>query len=348
MIRRRLLLLASIVLVVVFALRWRAVSWPFIRPTEGEPIHILFGGGGAVYCLAFSPDGQWLVTGSSDHAVRLWTTSDWYLHATLPGHSRPILAVAFSPDGQIFASAGEDQTICLWEATSRRLLCTLRGHRSAVCSLAFSPDSEMLASAANNATDDFGEVIVWDMATHRQRIDLQATAPGDGGRPSMKAVAFSPDNQTLAVGATDWRVKLWDHCTGEVKALPGRVGLVQGVAFSPDGKLLAAAGYDAGRVRLWDTSTLTELPSLMMSQGGAWVTTTAFSPDGKLVACGGPGEEHFTGRFALWDVESRREIANIRGHRDSINAVAFSPNNQMLATVSNDGTIKIWQVAAWR
>src|ERR671930_85922 len=99
---------------------------------------------------------------------------------------------------------------------------------------------------------------------------------------------------------------------------------VHGVAFSPDGKILAAAsGVNIpptvpGEVKLWDVATRREVATLKGHQGAVW--SVAFSPDGRTLATGS-----WDGTLKLWDVASRRAVTNRRVNRMTIFSLAFSP-----------------------
>jgi WD40 repeat protein len=110
-----------------------------------------------------------------------------------------------------------------------------------------------------------------------------------------------------------------------------------GVAFSPDGKLLASAGADKV-VRLWDAAT--GKPTAALKGHKDDVYSVAFSPDGKTLASGS-----YDKTVRLWDAGGKH-LATLKAHTSTVNTVAFSPDGKVLATGSNDGTIRLWDLPA--
>ena len=284
-----------------------------------------------VTSLAFSPDSKTLASGSEDKTVKLWDAATGKELATLKGHTSHVSAVAFSPDGKTLASGSYDKTVKLWDvATGKELPAPLKGDTGVVTALAFSPDGKRLASGKwGNLRGS--EIKLWDMATGKELITLRAYAPynnslgfspegktlvsanGRGavllwdvatgkevatlkGHPGgeVMAVAVSPDGKRVASAA--WlTIKLWDVATGkELDTLKGFK--VKSVAFSPDGKTLAAGG-EGPWVRLFDVPTGKVKATLENGEDASrsWV---AFSPDGKTLATGGSAD----GRIKLWDL----------------------------------------------
>ncbi|MEZ4727630.1 MAG: WD40 repeat domain-containing protein [Caldilineaceae bacterium] len=189
-----------------------------------------------VTTLAFSPDGLWLATGSDDSIIRLWRFHNLDSPPLLlSGHGGVINSLAFSlPDGRWLATGSDDKTVRLWDMYNLDTApVVLSGHRKAVNALAFSPDGKWLASGSDDSM-----VRLWKMN------DLDATPVmlrGDGYR--VLTLAFSPpDGQWLAIGSDDWTLRLWRIYPLEESPLLIDAGnSVNTVAFSPNGKLLAAA-----------------------------------------------------------------------------------------------------------
>lgn len=308
--------------------------------------------------LAFSPDGAMLATADSDGVVRLWdaATRSQIGAPMVTGvdETNNYLAVAFSPDGTTLASM-DGNTIQLWDVGMLNEIgapITVPGSLNSLAGVngvAYSPDRRLLVTADGNGTVD-----LWDVTTHRQ-IGMPITAdPGslksfDGG---VRGVAFSPDGRLLATADGDGTVKLWDVATrrqigatitvpgdGNAIALPGSSSVL-GVAFSPDGRLLATA--DGPRqVLLWDVNTHQRIGTLITHLNSG-VLGVAFSPDGTMLATASSD-----GTVRLWDAATLQQVGasiNVPGSSSPL-GVAFSPDGTMLATADGDGTVRLWDVA---
>lgn len=223
-------------------------------------------------------------------------------------------------------------------------LHTLTGHKASVNSVAFSPKGSILASGSDDKT-----IKLWHLDTQ------QAIATLNRHTHAVKSVAFSPDGQILATGSDDKTVKLWDINTlQEIRTLSGHRHAVKAVSFSQDGKFLASASWDK-TIKLWNVNTGTEICQLTGHQ--LLVTSVAFSPDIKagnntpLIA-----SASFDRTVRLWTptVESSGFSHNnqfvshpcyiLSDHAWAVLTVTFSPDGSILATGSDDRTIKLWDV----
>jgi Tol biopolymer transport system component len=202
-----------------------------------------------------------------------------------------------------------------------------------------------------------------DIATIKAWIDAGGVGPtaGEAGavlaplaipdiKPQVPVVSpisslkFSPDGKILAVGAYR-EVRLIDPATNKLLyTLPGHADYVRSIAWSPDGKMLAAAGgppQRGGEIKIWDTQSHQLVKTLQGHKD--CIYSVAWSPDGKLIASGS-----YDKMVKLWDVASGKEVRNLQDHIDAVFAVAFSPDGKRLASASQDRTVKIWDVASGR
>jgi WD40 repeat protein len=301
---------------------------------SGTKLMTLLGHSNRVSCIAFSPDGKILASGSKDHTIKIWNVENGEELWTLFGHFDSVNSVAFSPDGKILASGSDDRAVKLWDIESGEELRTLSWHsrfvNSPVNSVAFSPDGRTLASGADNGT-----VKLWNVESGEVLQNLS------GHSDSVNSVAFSPDGKMLASGSDDRAVKQWNIERGEeLQTLSGHTGKVSSVAFSPDGSILASGGA-FNTVKLWNVENGEELRTLSSSQAG-FVTSVAFSPNGQILASGGN-----TNLGILWDVESGAELRTL-GENDSFSSVAFSPDGKILASDETlwdaENSAKLWNL----
>ncbi|MBV9382680.1 MAG: WD40 repeat domain-containing protein, partial [Streptosporangiaceae bacterium] len=200
--------------------------------------------------------------------------------ATLHGHIGGVRAVTFSPGGDLLATASYDFTAQIWDLASGATSIILE-HDTPVQDVAFSPDGALLATAAADGT-----ARIWDRATGTTRVILE------GHSSRLEGVAFSPDGALLATASYDGTARIWDvtgrrtgrsfrRAVSPMKTLQGHAGGVLGVAFSPDGALLATSSSD-GTARIWLVATGTG--GAVLRGHNAPVRGVAFSPDGALLA----------------------------------------------------------------
>ncbi|MEH2206789.1 MAG: NACHT domain-containing protein [Nostoc sp.] len=282
---------------------------------------------GAVWAVAFSPDGKLFATGGSNGVVSLWETASGREILTYKGHTNWIRSIAFSPDGATLASGSADHTVRLWDINTGECRNTFEGHISLVTSVAFNPNGAMLASGSDDQT-----IRLWDVNTGECHEPLR------GHTSWVRSIAFSPDGVILASGSEDRTILLWDVNSGKEYREPmqGHTSWVHSVAFSPDGATLASGSADY-TIRLWDINT----GKYRILEGHTnWVTSVAFSPDGATLASG--SQDH---TMRLWDVNSGKECREpLQGHTSWVRSIAFSPDGASVISGSADHTVRLWDI----
>ncbi len=291
-----------------------------------EPVKI-FQNDEGVNSVAFSPDGQYVLSGSDDNTIKLWDVNTGEVIRSFEGHTDDVESAVFSPDGQYVLSGSDDNTIKLWDVNTGELIHFFEGYTNSVNSVAFSPDGHYVLSG-NPDWDD--TMKLWDVNTG------ELIRSFEGHTNSVWSVAFSPDGHYVLSGNGDSTMKLWDVNTGElIRSFEGHVNNVKSVAFSPDGYYVLSGNGD-GTMKLLDVNTGKLIRSF---EGHTYyaVWSVAFSPDGQYVLSG-DGDS----TMKLWDVNTGELIRSFEGHTNGLNSVAFSPNGQYALSGSSDNTMKLW------
>lgn len=303
----RLLLAALVSLLVVVA--------P-LRGQPGVPIEHK----GAILCVAWSPNGQWLATGAQDGTIRVTEAATGKeVHRLATDHV--VSGMAFAPDGKVLAIRQVGQTMSTWDlATGKRLKVGGFANYKAD-QLAFTPDGQMVVAAAP------GELVCWKM-------NGGASGSKTGNVPDSGA-AVAPDGSIGAWSDTK-AVHLREfQQMNRTTTLP--VAGAQCIALGPEGKLLAVG--DAKGVHLWDRVAQKKNTSLTELQKP--VAKVSISADGRtLAALADDGTS-----LRAWDLKDNRTRRQFTHNRGKVAALALAPNGKMLATVAVDGKAFLWNVA---
>jgi WD40 repeat protein/DNA-binding SARP family transcriptional activator len=315
----------------------------------------------------FSPDGSLLVTAGGDSTARVWDADTGAPQLSFSRHVGNVFSVHVSPDGRRVVSGGSDATARVWEIATGRELMVLSGHGAAVHAVRFTPDGRHVLTGGGDGTTR-----VWDVTAAGARDYLTVPAAA----MITTTVAFSPDGTMFAAPREPTGVTLWDAVTGaEVRTLTGPDVKLANLAFSPDGRWLAAASDLTEVIPVWDVAS-GELERTLTGHESE-VHAVSFTPDGHLLSASWDGTARIwavtsgeevdrlphTGEFTLvaiaspdgtdivtgdeegkvtiWDAATREVRREIAAHDDALTAAAFGPG-QLLLTASDDGTVRGW------
>ncbi len=309
-----------------------------------------------IYCgihsLAFSPNGTLLAAAVGACCVQVWNVNTGLRLFELPtGYVR---SVRFSPDGTLIAASGMDG-VELWDSVTGKRKAMLAGRNIMTGpGAAFTSDGKTIAVGDLDEYWD-GIIHLWDVA---QVLQMGTTKPGmelgilEGHSGVIVGLSFGSDANTLFSSGSDGTVRRWDL---KVRRQTGMIGgfarHTSGVSFSADGKLLAgafsASVLESGEmrdVRLWNVATLVEQDAGWWRDG--FVTSVAFSPVSPWLAVGG-GTDYYpehrgSDDVLIWDIRSSSSRYQLKGHEATVWSVAFSADGTLLASGSNDSTVRIW------
>ncbi len=287
--------------------------------------------------VAVTPDDKTVLASGRDGSISFWDIESGTESAPpLLNEGFKIFSLALSPDGKILAIGGEgvreSDEILLWDLQSRRRIGEpLNAPGEVASTLIFSPDGRFLVSWG-----PYGKFGLWDMS------DRSLVAHVGYGANSATA-AISPDGGTLAVtlGRADVDdVLLWDVERRAAIGPPLIIGhVVDALAFSPDGRLLAVGRAD-GTVDLWDIHRGEAIGQSLDASDPA-DTSLLFSPDGRILAVGGSDD----GVITLWDMESYEPLGGpLRGHDRVATGLAFSADGRSLASAGVDEAVILWDI----
>lgn len=293
-----------------------------------------------VTSLAFSPNGEILISGGWDQSrntARVWDLTQGREIFTLNTSAFFVFSAAFASDGKTIVLGGckegrvdanlnqlycaNNGTVEVWNIETHAKVVEFAGHNQTVYAVAFSPDSSKIVSAGGD-----GLVKIWDVSTGKLLRTLK------GHSSWALSVSFSPDGRFVASGSDDKTVRIWNVETGEaVAVLRKHLSRVWALAYSPDGKILASGGDDQ-MINIWAMPGGTVIKTLSCD-----TSSLAFNKAGSLMVAGS-----WDSSIRVYDTSDWTEIKKLTGHSAKIRAVAFSPTTVALASASEDNTIKLW------
>lgn len=297
-------------------------------PALAVPRQTLRGHDKAVGALAYTPKGDYLLSGDDTGVLKVWDAGTGELIQSLKGHRLEIYALVCSANGEVYTSS-RDLTMKAWTRREGKLVLRSENkkfHEDTILGLGVDPAGGLLVTGSLDKS-----LMVFDMKTREMRVHLK-NQPG-----GVRWVAVSPDGNLVAWCCDPDVVKVYD-LTRERERHSFRVGSrPTAVVFSPDGKTIMASAVQ-GEVNCWDVQTGEK--TTLSDRGSGTARSLAVSPDGKLLAIA-----RYSETIELWNWRDRAKIAIVRAHPNSIHQVAFSPDGKSIASSGVSGAVKLWTVA---
>lgn len=309
------------------------VRRPSMERGTSEASFALLGHRSRITRIAYSRNGDWLLSSSEDGTARVWDCREWE-RRTLLGHDwsdkTRIAGLGMTSDGSRIVTGSDDGTAVVWDRASGGKLLTFRGHAGEISPLEVLPNDREVITGSHDGTAK-----IWDMQTGKVRLSLE------GHKGEIWCVTVSAAGDRVLTGGTDSLAILWDSSSGKpLLHFRAHTGPVSAVAFSPDGRLLVT-GSDDRSVIVWDAVTGEQL--LTFAAHTSWLGDAQFFPDGeRVVTCGDDNVAR------IWDVRSGEELQVLRGHSGTVLDLAISPDGRRVFTVSGDRTCRVWDVETGR
>lgn len=333
---------------------------------SGELLHVLDGHKAQVVDADFSPDGQWVVTGSLDKDAIIWNVQTGQPVHVLTGHKASVASVQFTPDGRFVISTSlgkfldiqvkegpnnsvsrsantltepEEALAFFWDVQTGKRVQQLSNQvskrvggvevfYSSRCMISLSEDGSYAVTAAELP----GNTCLWDLKT------FEPVATLSGHEHTVLETAFSPDGQWIATACADHRVRLFRATDGSlVHELKAHQAPVLGVSFSPDDQRLLSVSAD-GSGKIWDVLSGFLQANLEGHQDR--VVDGTFHPDGFHIATA--SRDH---TIRIWESGSLEDMFKVfKGHMNGIVDLDWHPSGKYIASASNDRTARVWSL----
>ncbi len=293
---------------------------------SGQPL-VLRGHQAQVSSVAFSPDGKRIVSAAFDREARVWHADGSGEPVVLRHPGLGMYTARFSPDGTRIVTASADGAARVWNSDGSGTPLVLEGHGSIVSSAVFSPDGRRIVTTSADAT-----VRVWSGDRYGSSQTLR------GHRHLVLSAAFSPDGSLIATGGMEG-VLIWSSDDLRLLAVLRHFWAyeaegVTSVAFSPDGRRLAAAAGD-DLARVWDLGRLRRPSVLHGHEGTSW--SAVFSRDGAQILSAASDD---TAR--IWSADNSVPPVILR-HGASLYHAEWSPDGSRIITAGKDGIARVWR-----
>jgi len=247
---------------------------------------------------------------------------------TMRGHTGWVQGVAHLPDGRRVVTCSSDGSLRLWNLESGIQIGDdwRDGGKEQVASIALSPNGKTIASGSSD-----GKVRLWDVETKK------VVAKWAGRTIHVWTSCWSVDGERVVSGSYNGTISVWDVESGDTVLGPIKTGhyYVYAVIYSPDTTKIATGGYNEDALKIWDAKTGNLLSTI---KHDSMVWSLAWTSDQKKLITG----SHHSIR--IFDTATWQQIAILEGHTGSVKSLSLFQNDRLLASGSNDGAARLWNL----
>eukprot|EP00039_Didymoeca_costata_P012849 m.187094 g.187094 ORF g.187094 m.187094 type:complete len:527 (+) comp15600_c0_seq3:55-1635(+) len=286
------------------------------------------GHNGNVKCLDFvGTDGNMLITGSSDATVKLWSIDSGDLVRTCEGHVARVWDVCSARSGKHFVSASADATMKVWETSSGNCITTIQGHKNDVYSVTINPGDTHVLSGGYDQT-----IRLFDLQAGKLVNSFQ------GHENSVSRAIFNDYGNLIVSGGKDCAVKVWDISSGLcIKTLAGEFAQITSVDLNRNSQTLLIGTKS-------NTNVLVDLRMGLVirrfrghQNSSRHFIRSNFGPIRGVVTSGSED-----GKLYMWDTTSGEIVKTLHGHDDVVYQGIWHPQRRLLASCSDDRTVRLW------
>lgn len=291
-----------------------------------------------VTCAVLCKKNKTLITGCSDHEVRLWSFAEKKLDIALEGHKGAITGIALTKDDAYAVSVSVDQTARVWSMsrkTMKYLIPISEDGLNTPRSLQIAADDTLLIIGCNE-----GNVLVWNLKKHRDKV-----ADIDFFAKQVKKVLLTPDGSQLiacgepsdSISHSNQSVKIWNMSEQSFESpLPGHIDKVTSLTYASDFEILVSGSLDC-TVRVWNIEGKNEI--CVFEGHTSQVNAVCISSNDRYVASGSNDAT-----VKVWDLKKKRLFIDFTGHGQPVIKVKFTNDCAFLVSKCKNKQIFMWNI----
>jgi WD40 repeat protein len=274
----------------------------------------LVGHDGTVLSVCVSPDGKYIISGSADFTVRIWSLSNNLQEAVLAGHSGAVRSVFINSECRFIASGSSDNKVIIWSFWARSQEASFTGHTASVTSVCISPDSRFIISGGLDSL-----IIVWNFLNKAKEAVLEGHMSG------VTSVCMSPNGMYILSGSLDGSIRIWSFISKCVEAvLTGHTESVNTLCVSPDGFYIVSGSHDRS-VRVWNF--IDKSQESVLTGHKKEVNSVSMSHDGKYIISGSEDKN-----IKIWNISTMSLEAVLPKNLSAVTTVCMSPEGRFVVS----------------